>query len=296
MLQFLPPPLQGFILFAALTVSTIFWSFLLYVVALGKLIIPARGWRIFCGKLANALVQNWVGINALGLKLSKHIGWDVQGLNGLHPDAWYLLLANHQSMVDIVVLQSIFHGKIPTLKFFLKKELIWVPFLGIAWWALDFPFMKRRSSTLRDLEAARKACDKFRLVPATIMNFAEGTRFSAAKRETERSPYTHLLKPKPGGTAVALYALGRQLSSILDVTIVYPKGTPGLWAFLCANSVQIKVRVKQIPITKELLETITDPALRNQFKDWLNTLWGEKDKLIETLLQQTAGELEGVCE
>ncbi|MGC9196550.1 MAG: acyltransferase [Syntrophobacteraceae bacterium] len=294
MLRFLPAPLQGLILFIALAFNTIFWSSLLYVVALGKLIIPIHGWRILCGRLANAIAQNWVGINALGLKLSKHIGWDIRGLNGLQPDAWYLLLANHQSMVDIVVLQSIFHGKIPPLKFFLKKELIWVPFLGIAWWALDFPFMKRKSSTHKDLEAARKACDKFRLLPATIMNFAEGTRFSTAKREAESSPFTHLLRPRPGGTAVALYALGQQLRSILDVTIVYPKGTPGLWAFLCTSSIEIKVRVKQIPITQELLETVTDPALRAHFKDWMNTLWSEKDKLIEALLHQPAGKLDGV--
>jgi 1-acyl-sn-glycerol-3-phosphate acyltransferase len=280
MLEFLPAPLQGLILFIALTFNTVFWTFLLYVVALGRLIIPIRAWRIVCGRLANTIAQNWVGINALGLKLSKHIGWDVQGLNGLHPDAWYLLLANHQSMVDIVVLQTVFRGKIPPLKFFLKKELIWVPFLGLAWWALDFPFMKRKSSTHKDLEAARKACDKFRLLPATIMNFAEGTRFSAAKREAVGSPFTYLLKPKPGGTAVALYALGRQLRSILDVTIAYPKGAPGLWTFLCTGSIEIKVRVKQIPITQELLESVTDPALRAQFKAWLNALWSEKDKLL----------------
>ena len=284
MLRFLPLPLQGSILFIALAVNTIFCSLLLYVVALVKLLIPIHGWRVACGKLANAIAQAWVGVNSLGLKLAKNIRWDVQGIDALQPDAWYLLVANHQSMVDVVVLQSIFHHKIPFLKFFLKEKLIWVPFLGIAWWTLDFPFMKRTASTRKDIETARNACDKFRLLPVTIMNFIEGTRFTAAKRENENSPFAYLLKPKPGGMAVVLCALGQRLHSILDVTIVYPEGIPGLWKFLCSNSMEIKVRVKQIPVTPELLgDYLTDREFRRRFKDWLDKLWDEKDKLIGTL-------------
>jgi len=284
MLQFLPAPLQGSILFLALAVNTILCCLLLYMVALVKLVIPIHSWRIVCGKLANSIAQGWVGINSLGLKLAKDIRWDVQGIDGLQPDAWYLLVSNHQSMVDIVVLQSIFHRKIPLLKFFLKKELIWVPLLGIAWWALDFPFMKRTSSDLRDMETAFNACHKFRLLPVTIMNFVEGTRFTTAKRESGDSPFTYLLKPKPGGMAVVLCTLGQRLHSILDVTIVYPEGVPRLWTFLCSNSMEIKVRVKQIPVTPELLgDYFTDEGFRRRFKDWLVKLWDEKDKLIGTL-------------
>jgi len=284
MLRFLPAPLQGSIMFMALTVNTILCSLMVYVVALVKLLIPSHSWRIVCGKLANSIAQDWVGINCLGLKLAKNIRWDVQGIDALQPDAWYLLVANHQSMVDVVVLQSIFHRKIPFLKFFLKKELIWVPFLGIVWWALDFPFMKRTASAGRDMETARNACDKFRLLPVTIMNFVEGTRFTTAKREKDNSPFTYVLRPKPGGMAVVLGTLGQQLHSILDVTIVYPEGTPGLWTFLCSNSMEIKVRVKQIPVTPELLgDYFTDRAYRRRFKDWLDKLWDGKDKLIGTL-------------
>ena len=116
--------------------------------------------------------------------------------------------------------------------------------------------MKRTASARKDIETARNACDKFRLIPVTIMNFLEGTRFTTAKREKENSPFAHLLKPKPGGMAVVLCTLGQRLHSILDVTIVYPEGIPGLWTFLCSNSMEIKVRVKQIPVTPELLEII----------------------------------------
>jgi 1-acyl-sn-glycerol-3-phosphate acyltransferase len=155
--------------------------------------------------------------------------------------------------------------------------------------------MKRTSSARKDMETARNACDKFRLLPVTIMNFVEGTRFTTAKRDNEKSPFAYLLKPKPGGMAVVLCTLGQQLHSILDVTIVYPEKTPGLWTFLCSNSMEIKVRVKQIPVTPELLgDYLTDRGFRRRFKDWLDNLWDEKDKLIGTLFPLPAHKSGGV--
>jgi len=59
-----------------------------------------------------------------------------------HSGTWF---GQSPVLVDILVLQRVFHRKIPFLKFFIKKELFWFPFLGQAWWALDFPFIKRYS-------------------------------------------------------------------------------------------------------------------------------------------------------
>jgi 1-acyl-sn-glycerol-3-phosphate acyltransferase len=163
----------------------------------------------------------------------------VQGLDGLHLQGWYLLACNHLSAVDILVLQHVFHGRIPFLKFFLKRELIWVPLIGMAWWALDFPFMRRgktREAQRQDLETARAACEKFRHQPTSVMNFVEGTRVSAEKIASERSPYKHLLKPKVGGLSVALATMGEQFEALLDVTLVYPDGVPSFWDLLCGRS------------------------------------------------------------
>jgi 1-acyl-sn-glycerol-3-phosphate acyltransferase len=269
-----------------LTLNTIFWSLLLFLVALVKLALPIDSWRTSCGKLLNAIGQNWIGCNNLGLLLTKKIDWDVEGVEGLKPNTWYLVVANHQSWVDIAVLQKIFYRKIPMLKFFLKKELIWVPFLGAAWWALDFPFMRRTSSVNKDFETTRKASEKFKLNPVSVMNFIEGTRFTPEKREKQDSPYKNLLKPKAGGIALVLGTLGEQLHSILDVTIVYPQGVPNIWEFLCTKSMAVKVRVRQLPINGELMgDYLSDREFRRQFSNWLNTLWTEKDKQMETLLQ-----------
>ena len=145
------------------------------------------------------------------------------------------MTCNHRSWVDIVVVQWLFNRRIPILKFFLKKELFWVPVLGMAWWALEFPFMKRYPRAVLEKrpgaagagpEATRLACERFRDVPVSVLNFLEGTRFSRGKRGRQYSPYQHLLLPRAGGVAQVVSTLGDRLRAWLDVTIVYPYGTP----------------------------------------------------------------------
>jgi 1-acyl-sn-glycerol-3-phosphate acyltransferase len=286
MFEYLRGAALGSFSLIVVSINTVFWASLLFFVALLKWAIPIDSWRTPCSRLLNAIGQSWIGCNNLGLRLTKNIRWDVEGTEDLSPNSWYLVVANHQTWVDIVVLQKIFYGKIPMLKFFLKKELFWVPFLGIAWWALDFPFMRRSSSVHKDFETARQACEKFKLVPVSVMNFLEGTRFTPGKREKQSSPYNHLLKPKAGGIALVLGTMGNQLRSILDVTIAYPEGVQSIWAFLCCKSMTIKVRIKRLPITSELVgDYLDDREFRKRFSDWLNALWDEKDHLIDTMLR-----------
>lgn len=209
-------------------------------------------------------------------------------------DRWYLLVSNHQTMVDIVVLQKVFHRKIPFLKFFLKQELFWVPVMGLAWWALDYPFMERSSSARKDLDTARRACEKFKLSPVTVMNFVEGTRFTPAKHHEQSSPYQHLLKPKVGGIAVTLGAMGDLIDKVLDVTIVYPLGVMGLWPFLCAPSIDVIVHVRQIPVAGDLQgDFFSDREFRRRFVDWLNGLWEEKDRLIGEIREGSGAGMKG---
>jgi 1-acyl-sn-glycerol-3-phosphate acyltransferase len=186
------------------------------------------------------------------------------------------------------VLQRIFHGRIPFLKFFLKKELIWVPVIGLAWWALDFPFMKRGKGAGErhsDLATTRAACQKFKRIPTSVINFVEGTRFTPAKHATQRSPYTHLLKPKVGGLGIALATMGEMFTALLDVTIVYPDGTPTFTHLLTGRIGRVVVRVQARPIPPEVLggDPIGDPAHRQRLSAWVEAQWREKDTLISAL-------------
>ena len=165
-----------------------------------------------------ALAEAWIGTNNAIFRLMGSLPLDTRGLEGLSTREWYLVLSNHRSWVDILVLQAVFNRRIPFLKFFLKQQLIWVPFLGLAWWALDFPFMRRYTAAYlekhpehrgKDLEVTRRACEKFRLIPTSVMNFVEGTRFTPAKHAAFKSPYRNLLPTRAGGTSFVLSVDGR---------------------------------------------------------------------------------------
>jgi 1-acyl-sn-glycerol-3-phosphate acyltransferase len=210
--------------------------------------------------------------------------------------------SNHQSWVDILVLQHLLNRRIPLLKFFLKQQLIWVPVMGLAWWALEFPFMRRHTEDYlkkhpemrgKDQETTRKACAKYALIPTSVMNFLEGTRFTRAKHAKQLSPYHHLLKPKAGGMALALNAMGDKFQAILDVTIVYPDGAPTFTDFLLGKVHRIVVRVRGLPIPKHLMagDYAQDPAFREAFAQWVQQLWREKDAQISALLEGASGPL-----
>ncbi len=295
MLHVLPNAIRGGLSLFVYMINTIFWCTPLFILVIAKAIVPVEWWRRRCSRLLNAIAENWIWVNNQNQKLiARNPQLEVQGIEALKRSEWYLVLANHQSWVDILVLQRIFHKQIPFLKFFIKKELFWFPLLGQAWWAMDFPFVKRYTKSYlqkkphlkgRDLEITRKACRKFKKIPVSIMNFVEGTRFTIEKHGRQQSPYPHLLKPKAGGIAFVLGSLGEQISRVLDVTIVYPDGITGFWAFLCGKISKIKVQVRSLPVSPELFgDYIPDGHFRADLQRWLNGLWAEKNRYIEKMM------------
>lgn len=295
MLNSLPPLLVGLIACLLLLLNILFWVPLLLVFALLKLLIPARQMRLLIDPILLHIAEAWIAGNSAWMRLTQRTEWDVQGIEGLKYQNWYMVNCNHQSWVDILVLQHVFNRRIPLLKFFLKQQLIWVPVMGLAWWALEFPFMRRHSEEFlkrhpemrgKDQATTRKACEKFALIPTSVMNFLEGTRFTRTKHERQQSPYGHLLKPKAGGLALALNAMGGKFQAILDVTIVYPEGTPNFWQFLKGQLRRVIVRVRLLPIPQQLAQAdyAGDPAVRAAFQQWVQQLWLDKDAQIGGLL------------
>jgi 1-acyl-sn-glycerol-3-phosphate acyltransferase len=235
----------------------------------------------------------WIEINSLNSKLFCKIDWDIRGLEKLEKKEWYLVVSNHQSWVDILALQTTLNRKIPMLKFFLKKELIWVPFLGLAWWALDFPFMKRysreqirKNPALRgkDLKITKKACEKFKHIPVSVMNFTEGTRFTPQKKKAQNNNFTNLLNPKAGGIAFVIGSMGDHLHKLIDVTIVYPEGIPTFWDYISGRVHKIIIDFEVIPMSElPKGDYFNDEEYKARFFDWLNKLWHKKDKKINRL-------------
>jgi len=276
-------------------VNTLFFATLFIPFALLKLLLPFQIVKNGCNKALDSLSSCWISVNTLNLLMTRRVHVDVSGLDHLKEKEWYLVVSNHQTWTDILILQKIFNHKIPFLKFFLKKELIWMPILGLCWWALDYPFMKRYSKSFikkyphlegKDIEITKKACEKYKNMPVSVMNFMEGTRFTTEKHEKQQSPYNYLLRPKAGGIAFVLASMGDHLNSILDVTIVYPQGKKSFWAFMCGKVNDVIVRVDSLDITEDMKgDYFHDPVFRSRFQDWVNTLWSRKDVKIGYLME-----------
>jgi 1-acyl-sn-glycerol-3-phosphate acyltransferase len=233
---------------------------------------------------------------ALLLHLNPWLKWDIQGLEGLSKKNWYLLISNHHSWADIVVLCVLFRKHIPMNKYFLKQQLAWVPFIGLACWALDMPFMRRysRGYLLRhperrgkDVETTRRSCEKFRAHPTTIVNFVEGSRFTEEKKRETRSPYNNLLPPKAAGIAMALNVLGSQFDKLLNVTLCYPDNNKRpFYDMLSGRLTRIVVRVNLVPIGEDLHgDYVNDKNFKRGFQRWLNVLWEEKDRQLTDIMQ-----------
>ncbi|MFC3907780.1 acyltransferase [Legionella dresdenensis] len=281
-----------------LIVSTVI--FFIPVLCLGLLkLIPVTRWRVGLTRAIDNVVEYWAEVNNIAIRKTQKVSWQVNGLEHLKPNDWHLIIANHQSWLDIVVLQYIFNGKIPMLKFFIKNSLKWVPLLGFAWWAMGCPFMKRYSREYlrknpsrrgKDLEATRKAMALFKYSPASITNFVEGTRFTASKKELQQSPYRYLLKPRAGGISFVIGALNNSINRLIDVSIVYSEENHSLWDFLCHRIDVIAVDIREVAIPAEFSnpDLVNDEETQLQFRLWLNNLWLEKDNIIHELKKTCA--------
>ena len=133
-------------------------------------------------------------------------------------------------------------------------------------------------------------CEKFRNQPVLILNFLEGTRFTPEKHAKQGVDYRHLLKPKSGGVAFVLDAMGPGLHAILDVTLAYPGGRPSLADLLGGRVQEVRLHVRERPIPAALLDGDyqNDRAFRVRFQQWMNGLWAEKDTDVERLLASEA--------
>ena len=291
------PFFKGCVCTTAVVIVSIAASLPMLVLAVIKFSVPNERIRNACTEQASLVARAWVSINRAVYFYIHCPQWQVRGLDNLSPDQWYLIISNHQSWTDIAVLVFLISERAPPLKFFLKQELIWLPFVGVACWVLDFPFMKRHSKEAmvkdpklraQDLERTRQFCEKFRQRPASIINYLEGTRFTAEKQKSQVSPYRYLLQPKSGGMAYVIGNMGDQLQAIIDVTIVYKGARRDFFGFLCGqiDPVVVEIKARSIPATILAGDYQQSDQFRDQFKAWVAQLWSEKDALIKKILDE----------
>ncbi|PJC85152.1 acyltransferase [Vibrio sp. HA2012] len=271
--------------------NTAVCSVLICLMALVKIILPFTVGKRAATAAANRFMWVWATVNAGILTLSNRVEWDVEGGEQLKKNGWYLMISNHLSWTDIVVLCCVFKDRIPMPKFFLKQQLLYVPFVGMACWALDMPFMRRYSREYlirhpekrgQDLMTTRRSCEKFRHTPTTVVNYVEGTRFTAVKGKKSKAGFNYLLQPKSGGIAYTLAAMGDQFENIIDVTLAYPDNLSNPFKqMLMGKMKRIVVRIRVLPVDEQVTgDYFHDKPYKRCFQQWLGSLWEEKDKLL----------------
>lgn len=288
---------KGIVALLCLTAITTLCFISILIIGIAKL-FPSTAWRVRCSKMIDSAAVAWTQMTGAYISRFYSIQWTLTGATTFDPHAWYLIIANHQSWLDVVVLQKIFVNKIPTLKFFIKAQLIWVPLLGFSWWAMGCPFMKRHSKAYleknphkkgADVKSTDKALDFFKTYPSTLISFVEGTRFTPQKNQDQQAPYFHLLKPKAGGISQVISSMGPQLHPVIDVTIVYLDEHHSIWDFLCGRitAIHADVRILTLPESLSLPETsLNDPYTQSTFRAWLNDQWAFKDALIAKISRE----------
>ncbi|MDT7525406.1 acyltransferase [Pseudidiomarina sp. GXY010] len=299
MLTVLLLPFRLVLNFTFALVTTALIGLAIIIIGLPKLLLPIPVVQRSISVAANALFRVWGYAMSALFRLTQPMRWHIEGDSLLHRDRWYMIIANHRSWVDILVLMHLACRNMPMPRFFLKQQLFWVPVVGLGCWTLDMPFMKRYSREQvaknpklkgKDIETTQRKCEKFRHIPTTVINFCEGTRFTADKHARKHSPYQHLLPPKAGGTAFTLQIMGQQFDAILDITIVYPNDKrPAVWELLTGQLRDVYVHVETLPVTDDLIgDYFQDEAYKTHFQEWLNQRWQHKDKIIDGIRQRLA--------
>ena len=292
MLQFLPKPILGVLALLLYVVNCLIVGSYILILAPFKYLLPTKMLRATIRRWLRLAAPFWTKLsNGIVFLISRtHFDVDIKGK--ISKASSYILISNHVSWIDIIALQKALVKIAPPSVYFMKRELLWLPLFGICCWLIDFPFMRRHSKEYlakhpgqkeKDMNATRNTCKRYRKFPVTLVSYVEGTRYTLEKWTRQKSPYKHLLRPRGGGIAFSIAAMGNQVHELIDTTIVYPENDAyTFWDFLCGKVKRVSIYIRTIPITKDLIGNYSDDKnYREHFQAWLNKLWTSKDQLIE---------------
>ncbi len=254
------------------------WSLPLVLLLVARKIVPAS--RGLMSRLGIAVYRQAVEFNDWILKRVSGAHWHDPYLD-LTRDEVFVVVANHRSWTDVFLLQSIISKRGPIVKFLCKRELTYIPILGLICLAFEFPVLRRRARGTQsendrrddDRRRVRDACEVLYTAPAAMLIFAEGTRFSELRRDRSRSPYLHLLAPRLGGLSAMFDVLESIDPKVIDVTIAYPNQS-NFWHFLGGSVGKIQIEATQFSMT-----SIVDDSVGL----WLEQRWTCKDALLDDI-------------
>jgi len=293
MLSFLPSWIIVFLTVPLFFIVTASVSLSIFVLGIIKFLVPIKPVTVVLNAIIHVIWRAWALGNLIVMNLTNPIEWQIDCPDKFNKKSWYLLICNHISWIDIMVLTQLALNRLPSPKFFLKNELKKVPFIGMAAWAMDMPFMQRFSRSYlekhpemkgKDIESTKRSCEKFKDIPTTMINFVEGTRVTAQKQQSQPSRFTHLLNPKAGGIAFTLSAMGHLFSGVVNVTLNYPDNKEPAKDMLFGKMKRIQVNVELVEIEQDMVgDYFNDEQFKSRFQSWLNDVWLKKDALLKQL-------------
>ncbi|WP_339048711.1 lysophospholipid acyltransferase family protein [Candidatus Mesenet endosymbiont of Phosphuga atrata] len=149
------------------------WAALYTIAALPILLMPLPVIIVFSSFA--------VRIVLLMLKLICGITYEVRGKENI-PDRSFIVASKHQSPLETFILMVLFKRTV----FILKKELLWLPFIGLHFFALKMIFIDRKggSSVIHNMTKTTK----LRLKEGrTVVIFPEGTRVAIGQKREYKS-------------------------------------------------------------------------------------------------------------
>ena len=267
-----------------IVLNLVVWCVPLLLLLPLKALVPSM--RAWITRRAADVYRAAVAVNDWWLGKVSGASWQRPALD-LGTDETCIVIANHVSWTDIFVLQSVISRRGPILKFLCKRELAWIPVLGLIFLAFDFPMLQRRSGAQArggvgseaqrrrgDIERIREAGASLAKAPAAMLAFVEGTRFREEKRDPSGA-LKCLLPPRVGGFGAILAALEPQDVNVVDVALLYrqPRPAPLFWHFLAGAGGPIGVVAQATPAGVIAAEGT---------ESWLERRWAEKDALLRS--------------
>lgn len=232
-------------------------------------------------------VNRWCARSIWGLwvLMAEHVlGCEIQ-VKG-DPLPWRenaLVLPNHQSMADVLVLLCVAWrcGRLGDMKWFVKDPIKYVPGPGWGMWLLDCIFLKR--DWTRDKAGILRLFAKYKThgIPIFLVSFLEGTRKNkhnhaqaqAYARERGHPVPAHTLIPRTKGFVATMIGLRSHLDAVYDVTIGYPGEVPSLGQAFGSRMRRVDIHVRRFPIE-------SFPEDEEGLSDWVFERFTAKDQLL----------------
>lgn len=224
----------------------------------------------------------WVGAEWGGVVV--RVFGDKAGLDcgGREPGLYVL---NHPGDIDFLsgLIVAYEFDMLTTLKAIVKKSLLYVPGLGMIFYANEYLFLDRKwAADQPKMTAMLKQSQQFPY-PISFILFCEGTRFSK-EVQTKRLQYAHskglpelqyhlIPKTKAFSSMVLGMKEGANLPSLFDVEFAFPFGEPSVMSVLEGRSSEIHVHIRRIPMSEM-------PSSEEDLDNYCHRLYQEKDQLL----------------